>query len=218
MLPLLRSRNMVSFVIGTNKCPPAFLKDDEGKIIDEVNPEFDAWVQQDAMVLSWINSSVHPTLMNTHRGDSTIVEFLDRIHFLADTLPFSGFLISDSDLVAIILNNVGLAHESTIASAQARAEAITYSALEALLLGAERHQKLHTVFENGPTAFTAGRGLSGPYRGRGVFRGGRGHFNGGVVSLFLALWVKASLLIHPDLLMMVFSHPSPTQNGGRIQY
>lgn len=148
----------------------------------------------------------------------TIVEFLDCILFLTDTLSLSGFPISDSDLVAVILNNVNLAYESTIASAQARDEAITYSALEAFLLGAERRQKLHTVFENGPTTLTARRGLSGPYYGPGASKGGRGDFNGGVVSLFLALWIKASLLIHPDLFMMVFSHPSPTQNGGRIQY
>ncbi|CAN6686155.1 unnamed protein product [Malus baccata var. baccata] len=126
MLPLLRSRNLVSFVDGTNKCPLAFLKDDEGKIIDEVNPKFDAWIQQDAMVLSWINSLVHPTVL--------------------------AFLID---------------------------EAITYSALEALLLGAERRQKLHTMFENEPTALVAGRGRLGPYHGRGVPNGGRGHFNGG---------------------------------------
>ncbi|KAB2634316.1 hypothetical protein D8674_038372 [Pyrus ussuriensis x Pyrus communis] len=204
MLPLLRSRNLVSFVDGTNPCPPAFLKDDVGQLTDKINPDFDAWIQQDAMVLSWINSSVHPTvlasligktsslsawtclrdryasqstgrllqlrneLMNTHRGDSSIAEFLDRINCLADTLSPSGSPVTDSDLVAIILNNVGPAYESTVASAQARDEAITYSALEALLLGAERRQKLHTVFENGPTALAAGRGRSGPSRGRGA--------------------------------------------------
>ncbi|KAB2635487.1 hypothetical protein D8674_026021 [Pyrus ussuriensis x Pyrus communis] len=100
MLPLLRSRNLVSFVDGTSKCPPTFLKDDAGNVTD-----------LDAMVMSWINSSVHPTvlaaligktsshsswttlheryasqstgcllqlrseLMNTHRGDSSISDF-----------------------------------------------------------------------------------------------------------------------------------------------
>ncbi|KAM1762057.1 hypothetical protein ACFX12_004750 [Malus domestica] len=44
MLPLLRSRNLVSFVDGTNKCPPAFLQDDKGTLTDDVNFALDAWI------------------------------------------------------------------------------------------------------------------------------------------------------------------------------
>lgn len=45
--------------------------------------------------------------MNTHRGDSSIADFLDRVDCLADThsLSFSGSPVLDSDLVAIVLNN-----------------------------------------------------------------------------------------------------------------
>ncbi|KAB2603195.1 hypothetical protein D8674_004200 [Pyrus ussuriensis x Pyrus communis] len=111
MLPFLRSRNLVSLVDGTSKCHPAFLKDANGNITDT-----------DATVISWINSSIHPTvlailigkisshsawttlgnrytsqstgrllqlrseLMNTHRGDSSISEFLDKSNCLVDTL------------------------------------------------------------------------------------------------------------------------------------
>lgn len=174
MLTLLRSRNLVSFVDGISKCPPAFLKDAEGNLTNTINPEYDAWIQQDAMVMSWINYSVHPTmlaalirktsshsswttlrdryasqstghllqlrseLMNTFRGDYTISEFLDKINCLVDTLSLFGAPVSELDLVAIILNHVGPAYNSTITSAQARDEAIPYNVLEALLLGAER--------------------------------------------------------------------------------
>ncbi|XP_070665264.1 uncharacterized protein [Malus domestica] len=255
MLPLLRSRNLVSFVDGTNPYPHAFLKDDAGQLTDKVNPDFDAWIQQDAMVLSWINSSVHPTvlasligktssisawtclrdryasqstghllqlrseLMNTHRGDSSIAEFLDRINCLADTLSLSGSPMTDSDLVAIILNNVEPAYESTVASAQARDEAITYSALEALFLGAERHQKLHTVFENGLTALAAGRGRSGPSCGRGAPCGGRGHFNSGRGQFPpRPQGQEHHAPPHRQPYDGVFgAPPSPTQSGGRIQ-
>ncbi|RXH98712.1 hypothetical protein DVH24_011037 [Malus domestica] len=52
------------FVAGISSlsCPPAFLNDDEGNITDNINPAFEAWIQQDAMVMSWINSSVHAPL------------------------------------------------------------------------------------------------------------------------------------------------------------
>ncbi|KAB2613400.1 hypothetical protein D8674_035716 [Pyrus ussuriensis x Pyrus communis] len=255
MLPLLRSRNLVSFVDGTNPCPPAFLKDDAGQLTDKTNPDFDAWIQHNAMVLSWINSSVHPTvlasligktsslsawtclrdryasqstgrllqlrseLMNTHRGDSSIAEFLDRINCLADTLSLSGSPVTDSDLVAIILNNVGPAYESTVASAQARDEAINYSALEALLLGAERRQKLHTMFETGPTALAAGRGRSGSSRGRGAPRGGRGHFNGSRGQFPPRPQAQDHYAPPPRQPHdgVLGAPPSPTQSGGRIQ-
>lgn len=82
------------------------------------NPNYEAWMQQDALVISWINSFIHPIvidaligktsshsawtclreryasqlterllqlrseLMNIHRGDSSIVEFLDQINCL----------------------------------------------------------------------------------------------------------------------------------------
>nr|XP_028945710.1 uncharacterized protein LOC108171738 [Malus domestica] len=223
MLPLLRSRNLVFFVDGTSQCPSAFLKDSDGNLTNTVNPAFELWMQQDAMVISWINSSVHPTvlatligktsshstwtslreryaststgrllqlrsdLMNTHRGDSSIADFLDRVNSLADTLSLSGSPVSDSDLVAIVLNNVGPAFESTVSSAQAREDAISYGALEALLLGAERRQKMSQVLylDAAPTALVAGRGGRGFQAGRGrgfhaaVGRGGRGPVQGG---------------------------------------
>ncbi|KAB2618379.1 hypothetical protein D8674_014248 [Pyrus ussuriensis x Pyrus communis] len=53
IMPLLRSRNLVPFVDGTSQCPLAFLKDTSGTLTDT----------QDAMVLSWINSSVHPPVL-----------------------------------------------------------------------------------------------------------------------------------------------------------
>lgn len=75
--------------------------------------------------------------MNTHISDSSLSEFLDMINCLADTLSFSGFPVTDSNIVAIVLNNVRAAYESTVTLAQARDRSISYSALEALIPGAE---------------------------------------------------------------------------------
>ncbi|KAB2606885.1 fasciclin-like arabinogalactan protein 4 [Pyrus ussuriensis x Pyrus communis] len=188
-------------VNGTSQCPPAFLKDADSNLIDMVNPDFDTWIQQDATVMSWINSSVHPTVfaaligkISSHSAWTTLCEryasqSIGRLLQLrTDTLSLSGAPISDSDIVAIILNNVGLAYESTVASAQARDETITYSTLEALLLGTERQQKMHSAFtaDAGPTAFTVvynggrppavfqGRGSSSRFRGHGSPNGGYG--------------------------------------------
>jgi hypothetical protein len=164
----------MGFVDGTNKCPPCFLKDKEGKITDTVNPEYDAWILQDQMVLSWINGSLTPSvlatvsrstssaatwfslekryasqcqnrilqlrseLLRTMRGDLSISDFLDIINAVADNLALVGNHVFDTDLVSIIMNNVGAVYETTVSSAQARDTPITYDALEALLLSAER--------------------------------------------------------------------------------
>ncbi|KAB2611151.1 hypothetical protein D8674_019183 [Pyrus ussuriensis x Pyrus communis] len=61
ILPLLCSRNLVSFIDGTSKCPSAFLKDTAGNIT----------INQDAMVISWINNSLHPTVLATLIGKTS---------------------------------------------------------------------------------------------------------------------------------------------------
>ena len=73
MLPLLRNRNLFSFVDGTNPCPPPFLTDKDGNVTATVNPDFDIWIQQDATVLSWINSSVHPTVLAALIGKTSSI-------------------------------------------------------------------------------------------------------------------------------------------------
>ncbi|XP_068308687.1 uncharacterized protein [Pyrus communis] len=64
-LPLLRSRNLLSYVTGENHCPSAFLLDDHGKLTDKVNPLYAEWIQTDQMILSWITSSLTPKVLAT---------------------------------------------------------------------------------------------------------------------------------------------------------
>ncbi|TQD81128.1 hypothetical protein C1H46_033306 [Malus baccata] len=140
MLTLLRSRNLVSFVDGTSKCPPAFLKDDEGKLT--LNPEFKAWVQQDIMVMSWIKSSVHPTVLAALIGKTSSHSAWTCLRERYDLQP----------------------------TAQGRDGAISHSASEALLLTAQQKQRMHTVFSSDTrhTAPAAARGgRPGTFRGRG---------------------------------------------------
>ncbi|KAM1285270.1 hypothetical protein ACFX2I_028078 [Malus domestica] len=59
-LPLLRSRNLLSYVTGETQCPSAFLLDDNGKFTDKVIPLYNEWIQTDQMILSWITSSLTP--------------------------------------------------------------------------------------------------------------------------------------------------------------
>lgn len=96
--------------------------------------------------------------------------------------------------MVIVLNNIGFAYEGTVASAQAREDAISYAVLEAFLLGVERRQNMSNMFniDAAPSALATrcggrdfqvgvGRGAQAPGRGfhAGVGRGGRGLFQRG---------------------------------------
>lgn len=72
-------------------------------------------------------------LMNTSRGDLSISNYHDKVNMLTDNLALSGALVSESDLVAIIMSKIGPQYEITIAFAQTRDTPITYNALEALI-------------------------------------------------------------------------------------
>ncbi|KAI5340967.1 hypothetical protein L3X38_020241 [Prunus dulcis] len=122
-------------------------------------------------------------LFRTARGDSSVADYLDKVNAIVDNLALSGSPLPDSDLLAVIMNNVGPLYESTIASAQARETPITYADLEALLLSAEqRHLALHAPARDGPAAVmvaTHGRAPScGRGRGSGRFSFCGEHYGG----------------------------------------
>ncbi|XP_008238972.1 PREDICTED: uncharacterized protein LOC103337585 [Prunus mume] len=219
ILLLLKSRNLLSFVNGASVAPSPFLQDDKGKLTDAINPAYDTWIQQDQLVLSWINGSLRSTvlatvtrftsarstwvalenhfaspnqnrilqlrseLFRTARGDSSIAVYLDKVNAIVDNLALSGSPLPDSDLLAVIMNNVGPLYESTVASAQARETPITYADLEAFLLSDEqRHLMLHAPARDGPaTAMVAAHGHAssrGRCRGSGRFSFRGGHSGG----------------------------------------
>ncbi|XP_021816921.1 uncharacterized protein LOC110759192 [Prunus avium] len=66
IVPLLNSRDLMSFVDGTSECPP---KNVAGSTT--VNPAYTTWFQQDQLILSWINSSLTPSVLSTVSRNQT---------------------------------------------------------------------------------------------------------------------------------------------------
>ncbi|CAL8121353.1 unnamed protein product [Prunus armeniaca] len=102
-------------------------------------------------------------LLRTTCGDSSITDFLDRIHSITDNLALAGAPVHDSDLLAVVMNNVGPLYENTIATAQAREKPISMPDLEALLLSAEQRLQASSspaIFSGATTmvALCGGRG------------------------------------------------------------
>jgi hypothetical protein len=65
IVPILKSKNLMGFVTGTNPCPPEFKSNIDGTVTAEVDPRYTTWHQQDQMILSWINNSLSPTVLST---------------------------------------------------------------------------------------------------------------------------------------------------------
>lgn len=62
MLPMLRSRNHVSIMDRTSKCHTFIFKGCRWQSND-VNLQFDTWIQQDITVMSWINFFIHSIVL-----------------------------------------------------------------------------------------------------------------------------------------------------------
>ncbi|CAL2227877.1 unnamed protein product [Prunus armeniaca] len=60
IVPILRSRDLMGFNDDTYVCPPPTLT--EGTV---ANPAYFTWIQQDQLILSWINSSLTPSVLST---------------------------------------------------------------------------------------------------------------------------------------------------------
>ncbi|KAI5343696.1 hypothetical protein L3X38_011572 [Prunus dulcis] len=101
-------------------------------------------------------------LLRTIKGDMSISEFLDKMNLISDNLPLVGSLLTYDDLVFVVMNNVRAAFEVTVSIAQACDAPITYEALGALLLSAERHigeqSQLIPNLNTGITTFVASCG------------------------------------------------------------
>lgn len=136
----------------------------------------DAWT---ALEMRFASTSQHrvqqllATLYQTTRGESSVSDFLDRINRVVDLLALAGNPILDSQLVMIIMQNVGPKFEVTVSSAQARDTPISYDSLVALLLNAESRMSTFTDSERSPVALFAPK-QNTSNRDRGNSRGGRG--------------------------------------------
>ncbi|CAL2254293.1 unnamed protein product [Prunus armeniaca] len=103
-------------------------------------------------------------LLRTTHGDSSITDFLDRIKSIVDNLALVRASVADSDLFAVIMNNVGPLYENNVAFTQAREKPISMPDLEALLLSAECHLQSSSslvIFSGATTLIASCGGCSG---------------------------------------------------------
>ncbi|KAJ8633342.1 hypothetical protein MRB53_026678 [Persea americana] len=57
-LPVLRAHGLIGFVDGSNVCPDESVVSSENLNLNEINPLFSSWVQQDQVVLCLINATL----------------------------------------------------------------------------------------------------------------------------------------------------------------
>ncbi|KAH0981242.1 hypothetical protein GBA52_008419 [Prunus armeniaca] len=168
IVPVLRSRCLLSYIDGSCPSPSPTISDPKAKESESSppslisNPDYEDWVQKDQLVLS-LSSMV-----------LFIIKFLLRLlpkppHVTLDNLALAGAPVHESDLLAVVMNNVGPLYENTVAAAQAREKPIGMPDLEALLLSAERCLQASSspAISSGATAMprrhhNSGKGVLGP--------------------------------------------------------
>ena len=62
-LPILHTNKLLKYVDGSAPCPPQFLYVDGNKPTTNLNPEYELWIEQDSLVLLWINATLTPQVL-----------------------------------------------------------------------------------------------------------------------------------------------------------
>lgn len=57
-VPILRTNKLLKYVDGSAECPNFFLLDKDSKITTTINTVFELWVEQDPLVMLWINATL----------------------------------------------------------------------------------------------------------------------------------------------------------------
>ncbi|CAL8991985.1 unnamed protein product, partial [Prunus brigantina] len=169
----------MKYVDDTSICRPAFLSDVASKPTDKVNSAYEDWIQQDQMVLSWLNGFLSPVVRATiARSTSTHLTWLSLEKRYASQNQ-NRLLQLHGDLLQTTRSDISIADFLDKVNSLAPLLLLTLPKL-ALLLSVERQlQSVQLPGSNlGGTAMVVSRGRGG-FHGRGSFRqrGGRGSFS-----------------------------------------
>ncbi|KAF8398674.1 hypothetical protein HHK36_014529 [Tetracentron sinense] len=84
-VPILRTNKLLKYVDGSSQCPEQFLCDDNNKPMTNINLEYERWMEQDSLVLLWINATLTPTVLQRVIGLQSSREVwlrLERLHLI----------------------------------------------------------------------------------------------------------------------------------------
>ena len=79
---MLRANKLHKYVDGTGICPAKFLNNKDGTPTSEINPAYDQWMEQDALVLLWINATLTPSVLQRVVGLQSAHEVWQRLEKL----------------------------------------------------------------------------------------------------------------------------------------
>ena len=63
LLPILHTNKLLKYVDGSAIYPEKYLLDKDNKPTSNINPEYELWVEQDSLVLLWINATLTPQVL-----------------------------------------------------------------------------------------------------------------------------------------------------------
>ncbi|ONI28939.1 hypothetical protein PRUPE_1G170400 [Prunus persica] len=145
IVPILRSQNLMEFDDGTCVCPSPTLTGGTA-----AKTAYSTWIQQDQLILSWINSSLTPSVLSTLSRNQNA-------HTSWQALE-SRYASTSQNRILHLRNEI-----FRTMKVQTHDTPITYDTLEALLLTAKRQmvEQVVPMPKNGPSAFVATCGHGG---------------------------------------------------------
>lgn len=81
-LPILRTNRLLKYVDGSASCPDPFLFDKDNKPTTTINPAYDLWIEQDSLVLLWINATLTVPVLQRVVGLQSAREVWQRLEKL----------------------------------------------------------------------------------------------------------------------------------------
>lgn len=81
-VPILRTNLLLKYVDGSASYPDQFLCDEDMKPITIVNPDYELWIEQDSLVLLWINATLTVPVLQRVVGLQSATEVWQRLETL----------------------------------------------------------------------------------------------------------------------------------------
>ncbi|RVW62323.1 hypothetical protein CK203_063445 [Vitis vinifera] len=145
LIPLFRRDGLMGIVNGSNPYPPQYSSDelcDQGVL----NSAYVVWQYKDQTVLSWIVSSLSPSIVSLFmQGSMSCQSFLDEVKSLSNELSAVGKPVEDSDLILSVLNGLNSSFHSFVTTYMllAKEKSMSFSDFHAEMLNYDLMQKFH---------------------------------------------------------------------------
>uniref|UniRef100_A0A2N9I2N4 Retrotransposon Copia-like N-terminal domain-containing protein n=1 Tax=Fagus sylvatica TaxID=28930 RepID=A0A2N9I2N4_FAGSY len=133
---ILKAYSVLSFVDGTQQCPPEYLQNSNGSL--QENSLYQQWISRDQGLLTLINSTLSPTALSLVVGQTTAH---GKIKDTRDRLGAVGVQIDNEEILHIVLKGLPHEYHAFGTAIRTRNDATSFEDIHVLLTAEEQSLK-----------------------------------------------------------------------------